>query len=136
MCRLVSFGHRADRQFQTHRKPKTEFDPKVNPFRADNSNHRARHAAAMVFIPELEANLSPPVQYEGMLNLSSNARASSISNHQRHTASTHFAGSDQKSLVIVADRRFQSHRKPKTKFDPGAATRILDWKSGWVAPSD
>jgi len=26
----LTFGHRADRQFQTHRKPKTGFDPKVN----------------------------------------------------------------------------------------------------------
>ena len=29
--RTLKFGHRADRQLQTHRKPKTGFDPKVKP---------------------------------------------------------------------------------------------------------
>ena len=33
-------------------------------------------------------------------------------------ASTRFAGRDQWSSAIVADRRLQTHRKPKTKADP------------------
>ena len=43
---------------------------------------------------------------------------SSASNHQHHNASTRFAGNDQSSSVIVADRRVHSHRKPKTGSDP------------------
>jgi len=35
--------------------------------RAGNSDHCARHAAAMVYVLELEAKLSPPVQREGTL---------------------------------------------------------------------
>jgi len=53
------------------------------------------HAAAMEFVPELEAELSPPVQRECMLIQSSNIDASSSSNLQLYRASTHFAGSDQ-----------------------------------------
>jgi len=67
----------------------------VRRFRAGNFGGWARHAAAMVFIPELEANLSPPVQYEGTLIQSSNILASSSSSQQHHKESTHFAGRDQ-----------------------------------------
>jgi len=85
---------------------------------AGNIRNCAIHAAAMEFVPELEATLSPPVQREGMLIQSRNMNASSGSNQQHHKASIHFAGSNQWSSAIVADRRFQSHRKPKTGFDP------------------
>jgi len=50
------------------------------------------NAAATVIIYSLEANLSPPVQREGTLSQSGNARVSSSSNHEHHKASTHFAG--------------------------------------------
>jgi len=60
-----------------------------------NLRIRAMHAAAMEFVPELEANLSPPVQRDGMLIQSRNILASSRSNHLHHNASNHFAGRDQ-----------------------------------------
>jgi len=43
-------------------------------FAAGNIRNWANHAAAMEFVPELEAKLSPPVHREGMLIQSSNAR--------------------------------------------------------------
>jgi len=98
----------ADRRIQTHRKPKTGFDPNDAPLTdqqpgmrlaAGNVRNCATHAAAMVFALELEAKLSPPVQREGMFIHSSS------SSHQHHKASTHFAGRDQPTSVIVADRR-------------------------------
>ena len=61
---------------------------------AGNVRNGAMHAAAMVFVPELEAILSPPVQREGMLIQSSNILASSRSNHQHLKANTHIAGGD------------------------------------------
>jgi len=62
---------------------------------AGNIRNCAMHAAAMEFVPELEANLSPPFQREGMLIQSRNILASSRSSRLHHNASTHFAGSDQ-----------------------------------------
>jgi hypothetical protein len=62
---------------------------------AGNVRNCAMHAAAMEFVAELEAKLSPPDQRESMLSQSSNIDASSGSNHQHHKASTHFAGSNQ-----------------------------------------
>jgi len=62
---------------------------------AGNVRNCATHAAAMEFVPELEAKLSPPVQREGMLIQSRNILASNRSNHLHHKASTHFAGRDQ-----------------------------------------
>jgi len=62
---------------------------------AGNIRNCATHAAAMEFAPDLEAKLSPPVQREGMLIQSNIMNVSSISNHQHHKASTHFAGSNQ-----------------------------------------
>jgi len=59
-----------------------------------NVRNGATHAAAMEFVPELEAELSPPVQREGTLIQSRNILASSSSNHQHHKASTRFAGRD------------------------------------------
>lgn len=52
------------------------------------------NAAAMEFVPELEATLSPLVQREGTLIQSRNILASSRPNHQHYKASTHFAGCD------------------------------------------
>ena len=75
---------------------------------AGNFRNCANHAAAMEFVPELEAKLSPPVQREGILSQSRNILASSSSNHQHHKASTLFAGEDVSPSVIVANRRFQS----------------------------
>jgi len=63
------------------------------------------HAAAMEFVPELEAKLSPPVQREGTLIQSRNILASSRSYYQHHNTGTHFAGRNVSSSVIVADRR-------------------------------
>jgi len=60
-----------------------------------NIRNCATHAAAMEFVPDLEAKLSPPVQREGMLIQYRNILASSSSSHQHHNASTHFAGGDQ-----------------------------------------
>jgi len=62
---------------------------------AGNFRNCAMHAAAMEFVPELDAELSPPAQREGMLIQSRNIDASSSSNRQHHNASTHFAGRDQ-----------------------------------------
>ena len=47
---------------------------------AGNVRNRGRHAAAMAFVPELDAELSPPVQREGMLIQSRNIDVSSSSN--------------------------------------------------------
>jgi len=55
---------------------------------AGNIRNCATHATAMEFVPELEANLSPPVQRDGMLIQSRNILASSQSNHLHHKAST------------------------------------------------
>jgi len=77
------------------------------PLAAGNVRNWAMHAAAMVIVPELEAELSPPRQREGTLIQSSNMKVSRSSNHQHHKASTHFAGCDVSTSVIVADRRFQ-----------------------------
>jgi len=72
---------------------------------AGNIRNCANHAAAMAFFLELDATLSPPAQREGMLIQSQNILASSRSDHLHHKASTHFAGSNQFSSDIVADRR-------------------------------
>jgi len=85
----------------------TDQQPKMR-FAAGNIRNGAMHAAAMAFVPELDANLSPPVQREGMLIQSSNILASSGSNHQHHKASTRFAGRDVWTSAIVADRRFRA----------------------------
>jgi len=62
---------------------------------AGNIRNCATHAAAMAFVSELEANLSPPVQRDGVLIQSRNILASSSSNHQYHKANTRFAGREQ-----------------------------------------
>jgi len=62
---------------------------------ACNIRNCATHAAAMEFVLELAAILSPPVQSEGTLIQLDNMSASSRSNHLQHYASTHFAGSNQ-----------------------------------------
>jgi len=72
---------------------------------AGNVRNRGRHAAAMAFVPELDAELSPPVHREGILIQSRNILASSRSSRLHHNASTHFAGRIESSSVIVADRR-------------------------------
>jgi len=64
-------------------------------FAAGNVRNCANHAAAMGFVRELEANLSPPAQRESMLIQSRYILASSRSNHLHYNASTHFAGRDQ-----------------------------------------
>jgi len=60
-----------------------------------NIRNCATHAAAMEFVPELKANLSPPVQREGMFIQSDNILATSRSNYQHHNTGTQFAGRDQ-----------------------------------------
>jgi len=75
---------------------------------AGNIRNCATHAAAMEFAPELEAELSPPVQCEGMLIQSRNMNVSGNSNHHHHNARTRFAGGDVSSSAIVADRRFKA----------------------------
>ena len=85
----------------------TDQQPKMR-LAAGNIRNCATHAAAMAFVPELDAELSPPVQREGMLIQTRNILASSSSKHQHHKASTHFAGRDHSSSVIVADRRFRA----------------------------
>jgi len=55
---------------------------------AGNVRNGAMHAAAMDFVPELEATLSPPAQREGMLIQSRNILASSRSNYQHHNTGT------------------------------------------------
>jgi len=72
----------------------TDQQPKMR-LASGNIRNCATHAAAMEFIPELEAELSPPDQREGMLIQARIILASSSSNHLHHKASTHFAGRDQ-----------------------------------------
>jgi len=101
----LTIGGIRDRRFQfctllTDQQPRMRLA-------AGNIRNCATHAAAMEFVLELEANLSPPVQRDGMLNHSNNVDASSASNNQHHKASTHFAGRDVSSSFIVANRRFE-----------------------------
>jgi len=89
----LTIGGIRDRRFQfctllTDQQPKMRFV-------SGNIRSCANHAAAMAFVPELEATLTPPDQREGTLIDSSTARATSSSNHQHHKASTHIAGSNQ-----------------------------------------
>jgi len=95
-----------DRRFQfctllTDQRPKMRLA-------AGNIRNCAMHAAAMEFVFELEATLSPPEHRESMPIQSNNWSGSSSSNHLHHKASTPFAGRNVSSSVIVADRRFRA----------------------------
>ena len=81
---------------------------------AGNFRNCAMHAAAMEFVPELEAELSPPVQREGMLIQSSNRNASSGSNHLHHKTSTQFAGRVLKTVSKKPGPFDSPHRSNST----------------------
>jgi len=80
-----------------------------------NIRNCAMHAAAMEFVPELEAKLSPPVQREGMLNQSRNILVSSGSNHQHHKTRRVLIspeGSNRlRSLWLTGDNNHLENRK-------------------------
>ena len=87
-----------------------------------NIRNCAIHAAAMVIVPKLEAILSPPVQCSFSAKARSSNRATSAHRAVRTINITkRVLISPERSVstsVIVADRRFHSHRKRKTGSDP------------------
>jgi len=96
---------------------------------AGNIRNCANHAAAMEYIPELEAKLSPPVQREGMLIQSRNILASSCSTIiTRRVLVSPEATNSLRSLWLTGDFNHIENRKQgltPTEFHPNGVP--LGW---------